>query len=212
MSAFSDNINKLRSIKELNQRELAGFLGVSKSTVGNWEAGHSTPDLECLERIADFFGVRVGALFMEDLDVDILAPWTNALVLGSIAAGTPIEMMEATTVFPAPTEVLRNHPQAFFLEVEGESMNRKLPNGCYALIDPSRKDTVLDNHAYALCVNGYDATIKRVCRLNNGFKLVPDSIDPTYKPIIYDYGVEGTEEITVIGEVVWYTVPFDFAI
>ena len=56
------------------------------------------------------------------------------------------------------------------------------------------------------------ATIKRVVKLANGFELMPDSKDPTYKPVLYDYGVEGTELITVIGEVVWYTLPFDFVI
>ncbi len=33
--------------------------------------------------------------------------------------------------------------------------------------------------AYAVCVNGFDATIKRVKPLSNGYELIPDSIDPT---------------------------------
>ena len=61
-----------------------------------------------------------------------------------------------------------------------------------------------------MAVNGNDATIKRVKKLSNGFELVPDSTDPTYKPKVYDYGEDGTEEITVIGRVVWFCVPFDW--
>lgn len=90
-------------------------------------------------------------------------------------------------------------------------MNRVLPNGCYALVDPDDREPV-DNQAYAVCVNGYSATVKRVRRLANGFELVPDSTDPTYRPMVYDYGVEGTDEITVIGRVFWYTLPFDWTI
>lgn len=101
------------------------------------------------------------------------------------------------------------YPDAFLLRVEGESMNRVLPNGCYALVDPC-SDVERDNQPYAVCVNGYDATIKRVHKLNNGFELVPDSTDPTFKPAIYDYGVEGTETITPIGRVVYYVLPFDW--
>ena len=128
---------------------------------------------------------------------------------GSIAAGTPIEMVEVEDTFPVPSEMHHRYPDAFLLRVEGESMNRVLPNGCMALVDPC--DTVeYDGEPYAVCVNGYDATIKRVRTLANGFELDPDSTDPTYKPIIYDYGVEGTETITVIGRVVWYCVPFDW--
>lgn len=211
MSVFADNVSKLRASKGISQRELAGRLGVSKSTVGNWEASSALPDMEMMETIADFFGVRLGALFMDDLDVSVLSPWTTARVLGSIAAGTPIEMIEADSTASIPTEIMRAHPRSFYLKVDGESMNRVLPNGCYALVDPDMRD-VRDNRAYAVCVNGYDATVKRVRKLANGFQLVPDSDDPTYPVKTYNYNEEGTETITVIGEVVWYSVPFGFEI
>lgn len=136
-------------------------------------------------------------------------PFYDCPLYGSIAAGTPIEMVEVEDTFPVPSEMHRRYPDAFLLRVEGESMNRVLPNGCMALVDPC--ETVeYDGEPYAVCVNGYDATIKRVKALANGFELDPDSTDPTYKPTIYDYGVEGTETITVIGRVVWYCVPFDW--
>lgn len=59
-------------------------------------------------------------------------------------------------------------------------------------------------------MNGHDATIKRVKPQNNGFELTPDSTDPTFKPAVYDYGIEGTETITLIGRVVYYVLPFDW--
>lgn len=211
MSVFADNVSKLRASKGISQRELAGRLGVSKSTIGNWEASSALPDMEMMEAVADFFGVRLGALFMDDLDVSVLSPWTTAKVLGNIAAGTPIEMIDADSTASIPTEIMRAHPRAFYLKVDGESMNRVLPNGCYALVDPDRRE-VYDNRAYAVCVNGYDATVKRVRKLANGFQLVPDSDDPTYPVKTYNYNEEGTETVTVIGEVVWYSVPFGFEI
>lgn len=136
-------------------------------------------------------------------------PFYDCPLYGSIAAGTPIEMVGIEDTFPVPSEMHRRYPDAFLLRVEGESMNRVLPNGCMALVDPC--DSVEhDGEPYAVCVNGYDATIKRVKVLANGFELDPDSTDPTYKSTIYDYGVEGTETVTVIGRVVWYCVPFDW--
>lgn len=131
---------------------------------------------------------------------------------GAIAAGTPMEMIPVDDFHPIPSRIKEKYPDAFLLRVEGDSMNRVLPNGSYALVAPSRKEPVIDNHAYAVCVNGYDATIKRVKKLANGIELIPDSIDPTYKPKVYDYGLEETETITIIGEIVWYTIPFDFQI
>lgn len=128
---------------------------------------------------------------------------------GSIAAGTPIEMMEVENTHPVPAKVHEMHPEAFLLKVEGESMNHILPNGCYALVDPC--NDVEDGKPYAVCVNGYDATIKRVKRLANGFQLVPDSTDPTYPVQTFNYNEPGTETITVIGRVVYYVLPFDWS-
>lgn len=128
---------------------------------------------------------------------------------GSIAAGTPIEMIEVDDTHPIPTEVHERYPDAFLLKVKGESMNRVIPNGCYVLVDPC--ETVdREMEPYAVCVNGFDATVKRIRTLSNGFELVPDSNDPTYKPTVYDYGEPGTETVTVIGRVVWYTLPFEW--
>lgn len=145
--------------------------------------------------------IEVGKSGSEFVDVPLL---------GSIAAGTPMEMVETDETHPVPTKVMEQYPDAKLLKVKGSSMNRILPDGCYALVDPC-EDVERDNQPYAVCVNGYDATIKRVHKLDNGFELVPDSTDPTFKPKVYDYGEEGTEEITVIGRVVYHVLPFDWS-
>ncbi|HIR42794.1 MAG TPA: hypothetical protein IAB86_05330 [Candidatus Aphodovivens avicola] len=151
--------------------------------------------------LTDFKGLKIKSKGKDLVDVPLY---------GSIAAGTPIEMMEVEDTFPVPAKMHDAHPDAFLLKVEGESMNRILPNGCYALVDPC--DTVEDNGApYAVCVNGYDATIKRVRKLNNGFELVPDSNDPTYPVQTFNYNEPGTETVTVIGRVVYYVLPFDWS-
>lgn len=136
--------------------------------------------------------------------------FSDVPIYGSIAAGTPIEMITAESTYPVPVEVMSRYPNSFLLKVEGNSMDRILPNGCYALIDPC-DSIVCDSKPYAICVNGCNATIKRVKKLNNGFELVPDSTDPTFKPVLFDYGVEGTETITVIGKVVYYVLPYDWS-
>ena len=134
---------------------------------------------------------------------------TDVPLYGSIAAGTPIEMLEMEDERPIPSKVHARYPDAFLLRVVGESMNRILPNGCFALVDPC--DAVeRDGQPYAVCVNGYDATVKRVRRLNNGFVLEPDSTDPTYEPRTFNYNEPGTQAVTVIGRVVYYVLPEDW--
>lgn len=145
-----------------------------------------------------------GLKFKTSTDHDVDVP-----LYGSIAAGKPIEMIEVDETFPITKKKHDEYPNAFLLKVEGESMNRILPNGSYALIDPC-EDIDRDGQPYAVCVNGYDATIKRVKKLNNGLQLLPDSNDPTYVPQTYNYNEPGTKTITVIGRVVYYVLPDDW--
>lgn len=129
-------------------------------------------------------------------------------LLGSIAAGKPIDMMESDGRFPAPLPIIERHPRSFFLRVEGDSVNRRIPDGYVALVDPDDREPN-ERDIFAVCVNGYSATLKHVRKLANGYELVPDSYDPTQRPIVFDYGEEGTDEVTIIGKVIWAAVPFD---
>lgn len=208
--------NNLRTLVNYEQspKAFAEKIGVTKQSVNNWINGSNAPDIELIAKIANIYGIPLSAILEGDLSKRSLKPasstteWVEVPLYGSIAAGTPIEMEKVENTFVIPSQIRKRYPDAFLLKVEGESMNKKLPNGSYALIDPT--DEVIDGNAYAVCVNGYDATIKRVNKLENGFELLPDSTDPTIKGRIYDYGVDGTETITVIGEVVWCVYPFDY--
>lgn len=154
-------------------------------------------------RLDDFRGLKLKSETRHDA-------WVSVPLYGSIAAGTPIEMLAVEDTFVIPRDIEARYPESFLLKVVGESMNRVIPNGAYALVNPT-KNTV-DGKAYAVCVNGFDATIKRVRTLANGVELYPDSTDPTIKPMVFDYADPDAETVTVIGEVVWYVVPFDYEI
>lgn len=207
---IANNIKMLRQSKGWTQEQLADKVGVSRSTVTQWETGWSSPRMGAVKKLAKVFDVSTSELVSETLvNESSYSSFVEVPMYGSIAAGTPIEMMESDGSEPVRADVMARYPGAFLLRVDGESMNRILPNGCYALVDPCE---VVEHpmEPYAVCVNGHDATVKRVRALNNGFELVPDSTDPTYKPTVYDYGVEGTDVVTVIGRVVYYVLPCDW--
>lgn len=212
MSVFGDNVARARAEKGLSQRALAAKLGISNGTVAAWETKGTWPNPETANKLQEVLGVSLGELFTPySLPRDSYSS-QEVRVYGRIAAGTPIEMDEGDFGFPCPSYLIEKYPHAFYLLVEGESMNRVLPDGCYVLVDPDQRESIISGQTYAVCVNGYDATVKRVRMLANGVELLPDSLDPTYRPMVFDRGVEGTETVTIIGRVVWYTVPFDFAI
>lgn len=217
MSTTRKTIKKnIRSLvdKEGGPKAFADKVGVTKQAVNNWVNGASAPDIERLASIAHIYGLNLSSLLTGDdglsaANATMDKGFIDVPLYGAIAAGTPIEMIEVEGTHPVPAKVQEQHPDAFLLKVEGESMNRILPNGSYALVDPC-EDVERDGQPYAVCVNGHNATIKRVRKLNNGFQLVPDSNDPTYATETYNYNEPGTETITIIGRVVYYVLPFDW--
>lgn len=202
-------IAEARIAKGWSQQDLAEKMDTTQQTIQRYESGSRDIKSSVLIKLSAVLGVTISYL----LGIENTSIPNNDMVevplYGAIAAGTPIEMIPVENSQPVPSEVRRRYPDAFLLKVEGDSMNKILPNGCYALVDPC--DTVEHNGApYAVCVNGYDATIKRVNRLNNGFELAPDSNDPTYSKQVFNYNEPGTQTITVIGEVVYFVLPFDW--
>lgn len=106
-----------------------------------------------------------------------------------------------------PARFVHDDPNVFLLRVEGESVNKIIPNDHLALISPKQKEPN-EHDLFAVCVNGHDATIKHVKPLANGIALIPDSHDPTYRPQIFDYADDDCEEVTIIGKVVWSCMAF----
>ena len=204
-------IAEARISKGWTQADLAEKIGTTQQQIARYESGSNDVKSSVLIKMSKAMGVTVAYLLgmNKELGDNNESQFVDIPLYGSIAAGTPIEMVPVSDTHPIPIKVREKHPDSFLLKVEGESMNRVLPNGCYALIDPCAEVT-RDNDPYAICINGYDATIKRVRKLANGFQLVPDSTDPTYPVQTFNYNEPNTEEITVIGKVVWYCIPFDW--
>lgn len=64
--SFSENLMRLRKQKGLSQEEFANEIDVSRQTVSKWELGVSTPEMEKLIQMSNFFGVSVDDLLNSD--------------------------------------------------------------------------------------------------------------------------------------------------
>lgn len=54
---IADRIQALRKAKGVSQEELADRIGVSRQAVSKWESSHSTPDLDKIVLLSDYFSV-----------------------------------------------------------------------------------------------------------------------------------------------------------
>lgn len=61
---FSKKLYELRKQKGLSQDELASKLNVSRQTISKWELGESTPDMEKLTALSDFFNITLDELVL----------------------------------------------------------------------------------------------------------------------------------------------------
>ncbi|EHQ91103.1 helix-turn-helix domain-containing protein [Desulfosporosinus youngiae] len=60
--SISNRIQTLRKIKGLSQEELADKIGVSRQAVSKWESNQSTPDIDKIIMISDYFEVTIDYL------------------------------------------------------------------------------------------------------------------------------------------------------
>ena len=147
---ISAAIKKLRSDRGLTQQDIADAVGVSKVAVGQWESGKSIPQRENLEALSKRYGISIGELYGEqhiEYDSHPLpsgarrpvgrSGFVPMRVLGKTHAGTATEEVEDEGTVEVPGSVARNHPEAFALRVEGDCMDRRYPDGCVVLVDPT---------------------------------------------------------------------------
>jgi len=62
---FNNKLYELRKQKGLSQEELANRLNVSRQTVSKWEVGESSPDMEKLVAISEFFDISLDELVLD---------------------------------------------------------------------------------------------------------------------------------------------------
>lgn len=108
-------------------------------------------------------------------------------VYGKISAGIPNwaeECLEGYLPIDPNLFGIINPDECFFLKVNGESMNKEIKNGAYALI--RKQDIVEDGEIAAILVNGFEATLKKFSRQGDFVILEPMSTDDSFKTQIYD--------------------------
>lgn len=80
---FNKKLFELRKQKGLSQEELANKVNVSRQTLSKWELGESTPDMEKLTLLSDYFGVSLDELVLgkekENTDQNNLKNMENML-------------------------------------------------------------------------------------------------------------------------------------
>ena len=115
------------------------------------------------------------------------APVRDVPLVGAIAAGSPILAEEdIEEIYPLPTELVGDDP-VFMLRVRGDSMiDIGIFDQDYVVV--RRQPTADDGQVVAALINGEEATVKRLQRLDG--RVVLKAENPDFPPMVFSEGVE----------------------
>lgn len=128
---------------------------------------------------------------------------TKIPVIGKIAAGTPIEAVQDIVDRIIPPYKTNNTDELFGLVVNGDSMNKIVPNGHYAVL--KKQPDVENGEIAAVIVNGHYATLKKVYKFTDLMVLEPCSYDASFKD--QQYSRDNCEDIKIIGKFLYSVSP-----
>lgn len=199
------NIRRLREQRNLTQDELGNMVGVSRSTITQWERGWTTPRMGNIQILAGIFGVTTADIIADEPSpTNAIKPATTkpayAPLLGRVHAGEAQEPDVLQDAIPVPYEIIKRHPQGYFLQVEGDCMDNVYPEGCYILIDPEQRPS--NGSIAVVSIDGADYVMRRLYRGANTLILSPDSHNAKHEDIIFSSTAEHTVEFH--GTVVWF--------
>lgn len=207
---MENRIAEMRNKKGMTQKDLASALNVAQQTVWYYENGQRDIKASTLIAISEILGCTVSQLLgIENVDGVLAASKSGSKmvpVVGRVAAGTPREALQVSDQYHATEESLYSaHPNAFWLRVSGNSMNRLFPDGALVLIDPDEE--VRNGDVAVVFVNGDDATLKRIYFEGHSVRLHPESFDSEYMDRIIDGSDANAPDVRLLGKAVSYTAP-----
>ena len=107
-------------------------------------------------------------------------------LLGTVAAGLPIEAVQDDETLDVPPDMVRRGRENYVLRVQGNSMiDEQIRDGDYIVV--AAQDTAEDGQMVVALVRGDSATVKKLYREpGNRIRLQP--ANPTMTPILEDAG------------------------
>lgn len=196
----------LRTERGESLEKIAQYLNVTIQTISNYETEKRDMTPDTILKLSEYFQVSTDYLLgrtdvrnninniNNDEKLYYMCP-----VYGNISAGQPNwaeECIEGRLMLDPDLMGIVNPEEHFFLRVNGESMNKIIRNGAYALIH--KQDIVDDGEIAVVLVNGYDATLKKFTRQGEMIILEPESTDESFKTQVYDK----TTPIKILGKYV----------
>lgn len=195
-------IKREREKAGISQTDFAKMIKVTKQTLYKYEQGIITniPSNK-IEEIANALGVSPSYIMGWEDTTEEPAPKRKGVaipVLGHVAAGIPIEMIEDIIDTEEIPEDMAKHGEFFALKIKGDSMTPSINNSDVVIV--RQQEDAENGDIVIATINGNDAVCKRFKKYSDGLSLI--SLNPAYEPLYFNTSeIQGTP-VKIIGKVV----------
>ena len=184
----------------LTQAELADKLGLTYSSVSQWESGRATPRTPILRQLAELFDTTVAELMGEDA-AEAAISGTSRMVplLGFAHMGEPCDEGNLADEVEVPASIADAHPRGFMVHAQGGCMDNRFPHDALLLVDPDMEP--VNGQPVLAETSDYGAVVRNYTRGRSTVMLTADSHSGEYDDIL-----AGPDDapVTCKGRVVWY--------
>lgn len=208
---MGEKIKMLREQRGMTLEQLGDLVGVGKSTVRKWENGMiANMRRDKISKIAD--ALRVSPAYLMGWSDSVVQTSDTASafplripVLGRVAAGVPINMVEDVVDWEELPADMARHGEYFGLVIHGDSMEPKMSEGDVIIV--RQQADIESGQIGIITVNGDDATCKRIMKYADGIMLL--STNPKYPPMQYTSKEMKDLPIRILGKVVELRAKFE---
>lgn len=184
----------------LTQAELADKLGLTYSSVSQWESGRATPRTPILRQLAELFDTTVADLMGEDASEAAISGTSRMIpLLGFAHMGEPCDEGNLSDEVEVPASIADAHPRGFMVHAQGGCMDNRFPHDALLLVDPDMEP--VNGQPVLAETSDYGAVVRNYTRGRSTVMLTADSHSGEYDDILAG---PGDEPVVCKGRVVWY--------
>ncbi len=208
MKTTADRIREGMELRGLKQTDLVEKTGISKGALSSYISGRYVPKQNNTYLIAKALNVNEAWLMGADVPMERNEPKPQIStkdrkkgvvipVLGHVAAGIPIEAIEDVIDTEEITQEMASTGTFFGLKIKGNSMEPKISDGDIVIV--RQQDDAESGDVVIACVNGDEATCKRLRKYKDGIELV--SNNPSYEPMFFSNKDIVEKPVAILGRV-----------
>jgi repressor LexA len=194
---MGDNIQYYMNLNRIERRDLAKALDVPYSSLTDWINGNTYPRIDKIQKMAEFFHIEKSDL-VEPRNSTKKTQAVRIPVLGRIAAGVPLEMVEDIVDWEEVMSETAKQGAIFALKIEGHSMEPRILDGDVVII--RKQDDAESGDTVIVSVNGDDATCKRLRKYKDGIELIQNN--PAYAPLFFSNQEILSKPVRILGKVI----------